>query len=161
MNLNEIVAQNVTRLREDDSRGWSVAELAKLLGVSRHRVYDYERPRKGAQQRPFLWQEIVNLCGVFNVTIFELVLPEKGYRSVPAGWENLTLTIPSVVEAEGSDEMKAHWLQDDRQRLAELLVGIPDFDLKHVETINKIKADRENKLITELKTLLGEKEADQ
>jgi hypothetical protein len=158
MNLDEIVAQNVTRLREDKSPPWSVAELAKLLGVSRHRVYDYERPRKGAQQRPFLWQEIVNLCGVFNVTIFELVLPEKGQRSVPAGWEHLPLVIPSFVEAEGSDEMKAHWRQDDRGRLLEILIG-PGFEPEHIDALNSMKARREEQLITELKNLLREKGA--
>lgn len=89
------VAPNVRRLRED--RGWSTADLAGRLGVGRHVVRDYERKRKGATQRQFLWSEIVSLCAVFDATIFDLILPEKGHRTVPSGWEHLPLVIPKVV----------------------------------------------------------------
>jgi hypothetical protein len=137
-----------------------VAELAEKLGVSRHRVYDYERPRKGAKQRSFLWQEIVNLCAVFDVTIFELVLPEEGRRTVPTGWEHLPLVIPRVVDEEGSDEMKAHWRRDDRGMLLDVLIG-SGFEPEHIDTLISMKAHREERLIEELKKLLGEKGKDQ
>jgi transcriptional regulator with XRE-family HTH domain len=152
------VATNVRRLREE--RGWTTAELAKRLSVGSHVVRDYERPRKGSAQRQFLWSEIVTLCAVFGATIFELTLPPDGYRSVPEGWENLRFVIPRVVEAEGSDEMKAHWRQDDRGRLMEVLFGAT-FKPEHIDTFIAKKEARIEHLKKELKTLFmseGEEE---
>lgn len=158
MSFDEVVAANLRRIREE--KGLSVAELAEALGVGRHAVYDFERPRKGAQQRQFLWSEIVNLCAVFDVTIFELVLPEKGHRTVPDAWKHLPLVVPSVVDAEGSDEMRAHWRRDDRGMLLDVLIG-PGFEPEHIDTLISMKARREERLIEELKTLFSEKEKDQ
>ena len=156
--MDEAVAANVKKLRE--ARKWTTADLADRLRIGRHVARDYERPRKGAQQRQFLWEEIVNLCAVFNVTIFELVLPPKGQRTVPAGWEGLPLVIPRAVEAEGSNEMKAHWRRDERGMLSEILFGLR-FEPDHIDELISMKARREERLIEELKALLREKGKDQ
>ena len=158
MSFDEVVAANVRRIRED--QGLSVAKLAKKLGLGRHVVYDFERPRPGAAQRAFLWSEIVTLCTVLGVTIFELVLPPEGHRNVPAGWEHLPLLIPQVVETQGSDLMKAHWRRDDRGMLLDVLIG-SGFEPEHIDTLISMKAHREERLIEELKKLLGEKGKDQ
>lgn len=158
MNVDEFVAANVKRIRED--REWSTAELADRLSIGRHVARDYERPRKGAEQRQFLWSEIVSLCAVLDVTIFELVLPREGHRSVPEGWEDLRLVIPRVVEAEGTDEMKAHWRRDDRGRLMEVLFGAV-FKPEHIDTFIAKKEARVERLMNELKSLFlseGEEE---
>lgn len=76
MNLDEVVAANVQRLREE--KGWSVSELARELEVGRHLVYDMERPRPGADQRQFTLWDLVALCDALGTTLFELVLPPKG-----------------------------------------------------------------------------------
>ena len=73
LSLDEVIAHNVRRLRE--ARSWSVTELAAALGVGRHAVYDYERPRRG-RQHAFLWAELVRLCSVLECSLFELVLPK-------------------------------------------------------------------------------------
>lgn len=158
MQIDGAVAANVKRLREE--RKWSTADLAGRLGVGRHITRDYERPRKGAPQRQFLWEEIVNLCAVFNVTIFQLVLPPEGHRTLPPGLEHLPLMVPQVIEARGSDFIKAQWRRDDRGMLLDVLI-YPGFEPEHIDTLISMKARREEWLIEELKTLLSEKEKDQ
>lgn len=73
MTLDEVVAANVRRIRKE--RGWSVVELANRLGVTPHRVCDYERARSGHEQRAFSWVELVALCLALRTTLFDLVLP--------------------------------------------------------------------------------------
>lgn len=153
LRFDEVVAANVRRIREE--QGLSVAELAKKLGLGRHVVYDFERPRQGAAQRAFLWSEIVTLCAVLDVTIFELVLPPEGHRTVPAGWEHLPLVIPDAVETQGSPLMKAHWRRDDRGMLLDVLIG-PGMEL-NIDLLTSLRDEREERLIDELKTLLSEK----
>jgi hypothetical protein len=57
--LDEIVAANVRRLREDNK--WKPSTLASEMGLPKHVVYDMERPRKGQQQRGFSWTVFVNM----------------------------------------------------------------------------------------------------
>ena len=76
MNLDEVVASNVRRLREDQNL--SIVDLAERMGVGRHLVYDMERPRPGADQRQFTFWDLVALCVALGTTLFELVLPPKG-----------------------------------------------------------------------------------
>lgn len=56
----------------------SVTDLAQRMGVGRHLIYDFERPRAGADQRQFMWRDIVHLCIGLDVTLPELVLPPEG-----------------------------------------------------------------------------------
>ena len=81
---DEIIARNVTRLREQEQRGWSKSSLARRLGVTKHVVHAYEGGRvtnaeesgqEGRAQRPFRWQELIELCYVLGCTLYELVLP--------------------------------------------------------------------------------------
>lgn len=76
MTIDEVIAQNVRRIRKD--RGLSIQGLAKVLGVGSHVVYDYERPRRGQPQRGFTWADLVGLCFALHTTLFELVLPDEG-----------------------------------------------------------------------------------
>lgn len=76
MNVNEVIAANVKRIRED--RGLSRADLADRLGVGPHVVRDYERPRKGQPQREFTLTDLFTLCVVLETTLFELLLPPEG-----------------------------------------------------------------------------------
>jgi transcriptional regulator with XRE-family HTH domain len=76
LTLDEIIASNVQRLR--NTKGWTVTELARELGVSRLVVYDMEGSRDDRQQREFKWSDLVALCGALNTVLFELVLPQEG-----------------------------------------------------------------------------------
>lgn len=158
LRLNETVAGNVTRLRE--AKGWSRGDLASRLGVGPHVARDYERPRKGAPQRQFLWEEIFNLCAVLEATIFELVLPEVGRDTKPPGMEHLPLVIPQVINDKGSEEMWSHWGRDDRSIVLETLIG-PGLEPEHLESLASMKRKREEKLIQELKNLLSEMEEEE
>ena len=77
--LDEIIATNVRRIRKEEKE-WSVTKLAAVLGVSRHHVYDLERPRPDRPQREFKWSDLVALCGAFETTLFDLVLPPEDVK---------------------------------------------------------------------------------
>lgn len=76
MHINKVAADNVRRIREE--KGLTVAELAERLGVGKHKVYDYERPRKGSAQREFTLMDLFDLCLVLETNLFELLLPPVG-----------------------------------------------------------------------------------
>lgn len=109
MNLDEVVAANVRRIREDQKL--SVADLADRLHVGRHIVYDYERPRPGAGQRQFLWSDLVKLCDALKVTLYELVLPPAG-ETVTSGTIGLSALARTARD------------QDSRTRLGWMLFGL-------------------------------------
>jgi transcriptional regulator with XRE-family HTH domain len=115
MNVDQAIAHNVKRIRQD--RGLSVAQLAKRLHVGRHLVYDYERPRPGAQQRQFLWSDLVKLCSALQVTLFELVLPPAGVEldtgSTARDWVQELSPIAGEVTG-----------KDARSRLGWMLFGV-------------------------------------
>ena len=77
--LDEIIAGNVRRLRED-KKDWTITQLARALGVRRPVVYDMEGARNDRSQREFKWSDLVALCGVLETTLFELVLPPEGVK---------------------------------------------------------------------------------
>ena len=80
MTLDQVIASNVTRLRE--TKRWTMNDLADRLDVSRHDVLAYEGRRADRPQRPFRWSELVALCYVLKVTLFELVLPADSETEV-------------------------------------------------------------------------------
>ena len=72
--LDGVIAANVRRIREE--YGWSVASLAKEMGLEYHDVYGFEGRRIDRPQRPFRWSEIVALCAAFRMPLYRLVLPQ-------------------------------------------------------------------------------------
>ncbi len=147
---DQIVARNIRRIREE--KGLSVADLAKSIGVGKHRVYDYERPRAGAAQRQFLWSEIVLLCAGLDVTIFELVLPDEGDRTI-SKWLDDEVPLPSWF----SDELRDSFRGDDRGVMMHILFGVR-FEPQEVDQLIKMRKDRIEGLLSELKDLLMEDE---
>lgn len=111
MTIDEMIARNVRRVRE--ARGLSVAQLAARLKVGRHLVYDYERPRPGAEQRQFLWSDLLKLCSSLQVTLFELVLPPAGVELERPGMVEELWPIAADVTG-----------KDARSRLGWLLFGV-------------------------------------
>lgn len=75
MQLDEIIASNLRRIREE--RDLPKTQLAERLDMGRHRVQDFERPRRG-NVHSFKWSELVALCDALECSIFELVLPGEG-----------------------------------------------------------------------------------
>ena len=88
LTLNQIVGQNVERLRQRGIRVGGTMErgtktlLAKMLSAyleekyTRFVVADLE----GARRRNMRWPELVALCEIFEVPLWELVLPPEGVR---------------------------------------------------------------------------------
>jgi len=139
MDIDRVVAHNLRRLREE--KGVSVAELARDLGVGKHLIYDFERPRRGKEQRQFLWSEIVMLCRGLGVTIFELVLPASGEA----------MGIPGSMG--GSQEFQQWWNPDERGFLMETLFGI-QFEPEDIDKLVDMRQRRVEKMAGELLQLL-------
>ena len=83
MTLDQVIASNVTRLRE--ARNWTVTALARELSVTRHDVLSYEGRRPDRPQRPFRWTELVELSYIFGARMYELVLPADSDMTVDIG----------------------------------------------------------------------------
>jgi transcriptional regulator with XRE-family HTH domain len=121
--VDEVIAANVRRIREE--KGLSVAELAERMTVGRHLIYDFERPRPGADQRQFLWRDVVNLCLALGVTVFDLALPNDGdYVLQEVGELGLPIRAPR-----------------DRDYFGELVFGVADLTPKVVEKIAQKQED--------------------
>lgn len=147
---DEIVARNLRRIREE--KKISVAELANRIGVGKHRIYDFERPRAGAAQRQFLWSEIVLLCAGLGVTIFELVLPDEGERTV-GNWLDDEVPLPSWF----SDQLRDSFRGDDREVMMEILFGLR-FKPHDIDQLIKMRKTRIEAILDELTSLLKEDE---
>jgi hypothetical protein len=57
---DEVVAHNLKQIIKDD-RDISVEFLARRLSISEDKVRDMTRPRKGYEQRAFLWFDLIQL----------------------------------------------------------------------------------------------------
>lgn len=118
MTPDEVIAANVKRIRKE--RDLTVIEMAKTLGVGRNLVYDLEGPRKGADQRAFLWTDLVRLCVFLDITIFDLVVPhEKSER---------TKTIEEWAQRNGVDPGAA------RGSVLEAVFGFSEGQLREIRT---------------------------
>ena len=133
MSLDQVVAHNVRRIRKE--KGIGVSELANRMGVGRHLIYDFERPRPGAEQRQFSWADIVSLCGHLNVTLPELVFPPE---------------TEFVVEIEELTELAPLVAGMARNRLGWVLFGFSEEeDVKTlVSSVKWKKQDEESRLLT-------------
>lgn len=135
MNLDEVVAANVRRLREQ--KGWSVADLAERVGVRRQVAYDFERARPGQTQRAFKWSEIVRLCEVFHATLFDLVLPPWGARLPGLDGIELTTEIhPGWKLSPGNPPVAV--LVDYRKQLSRTLFGL-ELDVHKLKDLDAMK----------------------
>jgi len=146
MTVDEVIAWNVRRVRE--IRGLSVVQLADRLSVGRHLVYDYERPRPGADQRQFLWSDLVKLCSALQVTLLELVLPPEGEEVDMLG-PAVTELFPIAADATGDDA---------RSRLGWMLFGVPAKYL-HAEalaTFAKLAYEERVKMVDGVNSILTE-----
>lgn len=123
MELNEVVAANVRRVREE--RGLSVAELAELLAVGKHRVYDYERPRKGEKQREFTLWDLFSLCVVLETTLFELLLPPEGVEVDGVSSEDWMVRGARAAGLhETAEDLDSVAHRGDRRNIGRILFGV-------------------------------------
>jgi transcriptional regulator with XRE-family HTH domain len=146
MTVDEVIARNVRRVRE--ARGLSVGQLADRLSVGRHLVYDYERPRPGAEQRQFLWSDLVKLCGALQITVFELVLPPTGEEVDMLG-PAVTELFPIAAEVTG---------QDARSRLGWMLFGVDGNNLNatNLEKLVRLRKQSHDKMVDGINDVLDE-----
>ncbi len=121
--LDEIVADNVVRLRKD--LRLTVESLARLIGVKPHVVYDMQRAQRGRPQRAFNWTELVALCGALNTTLFDLVLPPEGVQIAGIGDFPGRMADSDSEFIYGPGEMVADAGPTGRDGLSWMLFGLP------------------------------------
>jgi hypothetical protein len=148
MTLDQVVAQNLKRLRAD--RDWSRNKLASELSSasgsewSEWRIIDLEGARTGHPPASARWAEIVALCLVFDVTIWELVLPVDPKERVRV------ITSNRHYELQGKPFTQQSVRDVGRSQLAERLSGFP------ARVFTKKGAAAARKILTEEGLILGE-----
>ena len=126
--LNEVVAENIKRLRTSDSRRWTATELAEKLTVvlelsyTRFTVADLE----GRREREIRWSEVVAMCSIFDVPLWELVLPQKGDRVMTRTLTKGDITDPRFAEIELKETVSVAM---DRDGLAIRLFGLKENEI--------------------------------
>ena len=139
--VDEVVAHNVRRIRTEN--GLSVAELAAILGVKPHMIYDFEGTRKEKPQRPFRWDEIFKLCFVLNTNLFELVLPPEGAERI-----SYLPNIAETADRAGMRVLSSSLQHDARSELGWILFGLDGrkFDTAALEDLlNSQRQERDRR----------------
>ncbi len=130
MTPDEVVAHNLKQIIKDD-RDISVEFLARRLSISEDKVRDMTRPRKGYEQRAFLWIDLIQLCIALNRSLFELVLPPENDPVTGEVRPREDVTVTGHKGEVPSDATGVRWkiLTDlttsDRNQFAREVFGLP------------------------------------